>query len=1146
MKKLFSLFLKKDFTALFWAQLAGAFNDNLFRTALAVFITYKIAVLSPKDISFFVTAALGVYMLPFFLFSVLAGEFADKYSKTKVLSIIKFSEIFTALLIALGFYIKSPHFLLVVLFIIGTQSAFFGPVKYSILPQIFKNQQLIAANGIMEAGRYISILLGTLLGGALISTEQLGLNVICPLIIAVACGGFLVTLIFKPTAPLAPNIKINVNIFKSTWKNLNMVYRSKNMFLRILAISWFWILGAVLISQLPDISTNILHGSTKVSHYLLTLFACGIAIGALFCRKLLRGNISIKYVPLAAVFMSAALVDLSFLVSNFNNTAAEVTLKSFIWTFTGIRISLDLFVLSLCAGLYIVPLNTMLQVTGSAAVRSRLIAANNFLNSLFMVLASVGTLILVSMGFGAPAIIGILAVINLAVAVYICTLLPDYVVRSILFFILNSIYDIKVKGLENYQKAPKKTLIIANNNSFLDPLLIAAFLPDDITFVVDSNIAKRFWVRQFLKLVNHFPVDPTNPMAVKTIIDEIKRGRRVVIFPEGRISTTGSLMKIYPGPAMIADRSGAEILPIFLQGTQYSRLAYFGRKLRHLPSHVQFVLNIMPSVRLDLPGNLKGKDRRFSAEDKVYDLMTDMKYRSSNKEITLFRSLIEAADFAGRGARALEDISRKAVKFSTLLTGSFLLGHKFLKITKAGEFVGVMLPNSNACALTIFGLMAYGRVPAMINFSSGIKNILSACRAAQIKTIICARLAVARADLHNIIAALEGADIKIVYLEDIQKTVGLVDKLRALAQGNFPYRAYKRTDTNPDPDKAAVVLFTSGSEGVPKGVVLSHRNINANRYQLSCIIDYGLQDKFFNALPMFHSFGLVCGLFMPLLSGASVFLYPSPLHYKIVPELIYDRNATVMFGTDTFLSAYAKMAHPYDFYSIRYAVVGAEKLKDETFKIWSEKFGIRVLEAYGATETSPGISFTTPMHFKRGTVGRIFPGLDYKLEAVPGIEEGGRLVVKGDNVMLGYITEDMPGKIQKPENGWYDTGDIVAFDKDGFISIKGRAKRFAKIAGEMVSLSAVEVALNKLWPEHLSAVVRVPDDKRGEQLVAYTTNSSADIKAIQDNFRSEGLSDLWVPKKVIFMETLPLMGNGKVDYVNLEGMALAASSYIKA
>lgn len=1137
---LFAALFKRNFLSLFWAQFTGSFNDNLFRTAFVTFITYQIIAIPGADVSFYVTAALAIYFIPYFLFAIPAGEIADKYSKTVVIKLVKLTEIFTVFLIVAGFKLNSPGFLLFVLFVMGTQGAFFGPVKYSIMPQILTEKELLPANALMEAGRYTSILLGSLLGGAMIAGKYLGTGCISLILGAVALFGFTATLFFTPQPSEAPTTDLTPNIFKSIWRNLSFVYHAKDLYQSLLAIAWFWVLGAVLLAQLPELSANVLHVSPKVLNHFFVIFTAGISIGALLSVKLLRNEITLKYTPLSTLVMSLAFIDLAFTISGAPHFSSTTGYSAFLTSFFGIRISLDLLAVSLCGGFYIVPFNALLQKIAGTRKRTAIIATSYFLNAALMVIAMAVSAVLVKVGAGVPAIISALALTNFIVALYISSRLPDYVLRSALFFILESLYDIEIKGMENYEQAGKRTVIVANNNSFLDPLLLAAYLPDDITFVVDSNVAKRFWVRIFLRFIKHIPVDPTNAIAVKTIIDEIKKGRRIILYPEGRMSTTGSIMKIYPGPAMIIDKANAEVLPIFMQGTQYSRLSYFGRKLRRLPSQVTFCINILPPQRLNLPGDLKGHERRYKAEDKVYDLMTDMKFKSSDTNTTLFRALLEAADLAGSKARALEDINRKGLGFSKVVLGSFLLGKQFTKLAAKGEFIGLMLPNMNVCAVSIFALLAYGRVPAMINFSSGTRNILSACRSAALKKVITSRLFIEKGNMQELVEQLGAAGIELVYLEDISKNITWLDKLQALLKSQFPYRAYKATNPNASSDAPAVVLFTSGSEGVPKGVVLSHRNINANRFQLSSVINYGLQDKFFNALPMFHSFGLVCGLFMPLLSGAGVFLYPTPLHYKIIPELVYDRNATVIFGTDTFLNAYGKAAHPYDFYNIKYAAVGAEKLRDETFKLWSEKFGIRVLEAYGATETAPGISFTTPMHYKRGTVGRIFPGLNYKLEHVPGIDgpgDIGRLIVKGDNVMLGYLTEANPGVIVPPKDGWYDTGDIVSLDNEGFISIVGRAKRFAKIAGEMVSLSAVEGGLSLLWPDFLNAVVRLPDEKRGEQLMVYTTNPNADLKQILEAFRRQGFSDLWAPKKLRILEEMPLMGSGKIDYVKLDEMA---------
>jgi len=311
---------------------------------------------------------------------------------------------------------------------------------------------------------------------------------------------------------------------------------------------------------------------------------------------------------------------------------------------------------------------------------------------------------------------------------------------------------------------------------------------------------------------------------------------------------------------------------------------------------------------------------------------------------------------------------------------------------------------------------------------------------------------------------------------------------------------------------------------------LSHLNIQANRFQLTSRVDFSPADRVFNALPMFHAFGLTAATIVPIVSGMRVFMYPSPLHYRIVPEVCYDTNATITFGTDTFLSGYAKYAHPYNFYSIRYIFAGAEKLRDDTRQIWMQKFGIRLFEGYGATEASPVLSTNTAMQYKAGTVGRLLPCINYQLRPVEGITEGARLYISGPNVMMGYMFSHTPGEIQPPEDGWHDTGDIVAIDKEGYITIKGRAKRFAKIAGEMISLMAVENALYTLWPENQHAVLCAPDAYKGEQLVLVTNYKHAEKKHLIQHFKKQGLADIALPRRIIILDKMPVLGSGKVDY----------------
>jgi acyl-[acyl-carrier-protein]-phospholipid O-acyltransferase / long-chain-fatty-acid--[acyl-carrier-protein] ligase len=414
----------------------------------------------------------------------------------------------------------------------------------------------------------------------------------------------------------------------------------------------------------------------------------------------------------------------------------------------------------------------------------------------------------------------------------------------------------------------------------------------------------------------------------------------------------------------------------------------------------------------------------------------------------------------------------------------------------------------------------------MINFTAGAANILSACRAAEVDTILTSRAFVEKGRLDNVVVQLAG-QLRLIYLEDIRQTVGPLDKLRGLLTWKKPLVARK-------PDDWAAIMFTSGSEGLPKGVVLSHRNMLTNVAQAAARIDFGREDKLFNVLPVFHSFGLTAGTVLPLVSGVSTYLYPSPLHYRTVPELIYGTCATVLFGTDTFLNGYARVANPYDFRSLRYVLAGAEPVKESTRQIYLEKFGLRILEGYGVTECSPVMALNTPMFNKFGTVGRLLPGLTANLEKVEGVEQGGRLFVKGPNVMLGYLRADRPGVLEPPPGGWHDTGDIVALDDQGFVAIKGRAKRFAKVGGEMVSLAAVEMLAAGLWPDHQTAVAAVADARKGERLIMVTDKKGATRAEFIAYARGKHASELMFPAEIVILDKLPMLGSGKVDQLAID------------
>jgi acyl-[acyl-carrier-protein]-phospholipid O-acyltransferase/long-chain-fatty-acid--[acyl-carrier-protein] ligase len=713
------------------------------------------------------------------------------------------------------------------------------------------------------------------------------------------------------------------------------------------------------------------------------------------------------------------------------------------------------------------------------------------------------------------------------------------IVKWLLRWLLTALYKVEVKGIEHLQGAGKRALIVANHTSFLDALFLAAFLPGDMTFAVNTQVAQRKLFKPFFRLTHIFPMDPTNPLSTKSLIRYLQQDKRAVIFPEGRITVTGALMKIYDGTGLVADRSQAMVVPVRIDGAQYTPFSRLrGRvRLRWFP---KVTLTVLQPRRISPAQDIYGRARRKLAGRALADLMTEMMFTTSNYRRSLFQALLDARKVHGGGHRIVEDIQRRPLSYNKLIASSFVLGQAMADNTLHGEYVGVLLPSLSTTVVTFLGLHAYGRVPAMLNYTVGAHGMLSACKTARIRTVVTSRRFVEAARLDQAMVQL-GKQANVLYLEDIAAGFTLAGKIMGWLRSRMALTAYRHNAGSLDPDSPAVVLFTSGSEGSPKGVVLSHANLLANREQLAARVDFSAQDIILNALPLFHSFGLTAGTLLPLFSGMKTFFYPSPLHYRIVPEMAYDVNATVLFGTNTFLAGYARYAHPYDFYSVRYVFAGAEKLQEETRRVWSEKFGVRIFEGYGATETSPVLAANTPMDNAAGSVGRLMPGIDCQLLPVPGVTEGGRLYVRGPNIMLGYLLHDKPGELVPPAcelgAGWYDTGDIVTIDNDHFIRIRGRAKRFAKIGGEMISLAAVEELVAGTWPDHAHAVVALPDKQKGEQLILVTENAAAERGALQQRAKTAGLAEINVPKRILPVKILPLLGTGKTDYSAVTALA---------
>ena len=685
-------------------------------------------------------------------------------------------------------------------------------------------------------------------------------------------------------------------------------------------------------------------------------------------------------------------------------------------------------------------------------------------------------------------------------------------------------------------KLPTKAVYVSNHVSFLDPLLLFAFLPGNPVFALNGHLYRNKWIRLFMKTADIMPFNPIEPGDIKELISKVDSGRCCVIFAEGRITENGGLMKIYEAPGLVADKSGAPIVPVWISGPQYGYFSKTKGKLPHRP---------LPKIRITVrkPVKFKLKDelrrQRDHISNEVYMIMREMSFEASyNDNISLFAQLMKTAKVHSkkgllRRPMFVEDINRVPNSYKDIIIKAFVLGRFFKKKTQPGEHVAILLPNAIATLCTFFGLSAYERIPVMLNFSVGAKNMVSMCKTATCKMVITSHLFIRNAKMEPVIEEFKKAGLEVFYLEDLRKYITLFDKI-----GAFLRYKVKRVPHKEGGNKPAVVLFTSGSEGAPKAVVLSHANIISNIKQMSSIETINVTDTLFNALPMFHSFGLTVGTLFPLFEGSKLFLYPSPLHYRIISEIVYEIGASIMLATDTFFRGYAKIAHPMDFHNIRFMYGGAEAIKPDTRNMWVERFGIRVMEAYGSTECSPVVTANNRIFNRFGSIGKLLPKIQYKIEPVDGIEKGGELCVKGPNVMMGYYMPDNPGVLGPLKDGWYHTGDVVEIDEIGFVYIKDRIKRFAKIGGEMVSLNAVHEMVIKACeasgPDYSYGVVAVPHESKGEQIVLVTNNKKVTQDCLHNYIRANGMSELYLPRLILYHDTLPVFATGKADNVTLK------------
>ncbi|MDR2422209.1 MAG: AMP-binding protein, partial [Deltaproteobacteria bacterium] len=714
----------------------------------------------------------------------------------------------------------------------------------------------------------------------------------------------------------------------------------------------------------------------------------------------------------------------------------------------------------------------------------------------------------------------------LAIAALAAWVVPQGPILALTGAIVQAVYRPTIKGLESLD-VDGPLLIVPNHRSFLDVVLLTAYSPRPLSFAIDATWSKVWWVRIFTYLFDVIPINQTQPLSFRELVAAVEAGRALVIFPEGRITTTGSIMKIHDGPGLVAAKCQVPIVPVIFQGLEFTVFGRLRKNLWTRPRGEPMAMTVFPPRPLNvtrLPGE-RSKDFRRRLSGAIYDVLLDASFKTRDCRKNLWRALNEAAKSYGPKRRIIEDGDRRPLTYAGFIRRARVLGRRLAALTEPGEKVGLLLPNGLALAAAVFGLWAGGRVPVVLNFSQGRGHLKSALATAQVKTLVSAKrfLAAVGPSL-----GLAGLAVETVLLDELSFSFG--DKLKGLFWRGRPAA----------PESLAAVLFTSGSEASPKGVALSHENLLSNILQARCLVPVNADDVLFNSMPCFHAFGLNIGLVLPLVSGIRSFCYVSPLRLKAIPELIYDSQATVIIGSDSFAAAWARNAHPYDFFKARLVILGAEKIQSRTMDLYFKKFGLKLYEGYGVTEISPIVAVNTPLRSRIGSVGQFLPGMEWRLEPVEGLESGGRLLIKGPSVMMGYINPENPGQIEPPEGGWHDTGDVVEVDPEGYVWIKGRLKRFAKIKGEMISLALLEEVAAQTFPEEKTAVLAIPDEERGERLLLVSQNPAPDLAKLRQAILARGLTEISCPKQHLAVPEIPLAPMGKIDFLKLAEIAKAA------
>ncbi len=1118
--------------AFLWTQFLGAFNDNVSKIVVILLtIKYLAAHQLARDPGVTGAALAGaVFILPFLFFSGYAGHFADVRSKQKVLVWSKVLEIaaMTAMLPALAAARSGVAWpMLAVLFLMAAQSTFFSPAKYGILPEMLPAQELSRANGLLEMSTFVAIVLGSMLGGEMFERWQGAPWITSVTLVALAVVGTLTSLRIPQTAPAKPGQRLALNPFGEIRQGVRRLARDRNLFMTVVGLSFFWFFGALVQLAVLPLGQDELHVGEAAATRLYTALAVGIGAGSLAAGRLSGNKIELGLVPLGAFGMGVFALALQAAVPHYWLVAAALVAMGF------------------AGGWFAVPLNALLQQKPDEGEKGRVLATNNVANMAGIVLAS-AVLFLLGERAHLPTsrIIGVGGAFTLVATIYILYLLPDFFVRFALWLLTHTIYRIRILGRPNIpERGP--ALLVCNHVSMIDGALVGACIQRFVRFIVYGPYFQKPLVHALLERMHAIPIAPGRRRSVIEALEraraELQAGHVVCIFAEGSVSRTGNLLPFKRGFERMVQGLDVPVIPVYLDRVWGSIFSFKrGRFFWKLPERLPYPVTV--AFGAPLPSTVTAPEAKLA----IMTLGTDA-IRDRRSKTDLLHSEFMRVAKRHWGRFAMADSTGQSLTYGRALAASLALGRVLARRTDGEEMVGLLLPASVAGVLANFATLMAGRIPVNLNFTIGPDAMDAAIDQCGIRTIITSKRFLTKASL----AERPG----MVFLEDLRGEIGGLAKVLALLEARLlPVRVLRRRygGREGSSESLATIIFSSGSTGVPKGVMLSHANVLANIDSLAQIFPLKGDDCFIGVLPFFHSFGFTGTLWFPLLLGAHVVYHTNPMDAKIVGELAEKYRATMLISTPTFCNAYLRRVTPEQFAHLKYTIVGAEKLREPLARAFRDRYGIDLFEGYGCTEMAPVVAVNRPnvmghgeeqVGMKPGSVGHPIPGVavqivDQETGEGPIFDGEGLLLVKGPNMMLGYFKQ--PEKTAEVvRDGWYVTGDIARLDDDGFIYITDRLSRFSKIGGEMVPHIKVEDTINALLGEACCAVTAVPDPARGERLVAFYTRVEITSDQLWDRLSQSELPRLWLPRRehLIAIEAIPSLGTGKVDLRQLRLLA---------